>query len=146
MTMFLCAFRPDGEPLDRATLSAHVSRMREVAGDVELNATLTGPFAAVAQDPRAATRPLLGRWRGLVGVGDVRLDNRAELARIAGIEAYPSISDLEVALAAIDAHGEGIIKRILGDYGFVYWDARACKLVAVRDAFGVRPLYFRATH
>jgi asparagine synthase (glutamine-hydrolysing) len=145
MTMFLCAFRPDGEPLDRAALMAHVSRMRAVAGDVELNATLSGPFAAVAQDARAATRPLLGRWRGLVGVGDVRLDNRAELARVAGIEAYPSISDLEVALAAIDAHGDGIIQRILGDYGFVYWDARACKLVAVRDAFGVRPLYFRAT-
>ncbi len=143
--MFLCAFRPDGESLDRAALMAHVGRMRDVAGDVELNATLSGPFAAVAQDSRSVSRPLLGRWRGLVGVGDVRLDNRDELARMAGIEAYPSISDLEVALAVIDAHGDGILHRILGDFGFVYWDARACKLVAVRDAFGVRPLYFRAT-
>ncbi len=142
--MYLCAFRPDGAPIDRNDLLAHIGQMRAAVGDVQLNATLTGPFAAVARETRDG-RPLLGRWNRLLGVGDVRLDNRQEIARLAGMTLYPSISDLEVALAGIDALGEGLLGRLIGDFAFAYWNPNACKLVAVRDGFGVRPLYLRAT-
>ena len=143
--MYLCAFRPDGQPLDRADLMKYIAHMRASVGDVQLNATLSGPFAAVADDARDAARPLLGRWNNLVGVGDVRLDNRVEVARLASLTPYPSISDLEVALAAVDVQGDSVLSRLVGDFAFVYWNPHACKLVAVRDAFGVRPLFVRST-
>ncbi|MCI0435632.1 MAG: asparagine synthase-related protein [Gemmatimonadetes bacterium] len=143
--MYLCAFRPDVTPLDRADLTSHIARMRGCVGDVQLTAALSGPFAAVAEESREVTHPLLGRWNSLIGVGEVRLDNRAEVAACAGLSPYPSISDLEVALAAIDAHGDGIISRLIGDFAFVYWNPHAYKVVAVRDAFGIRPLFMRST-
>ncbi|HEX6133733.1 MAG TPA: asparagine synthase-related protein [Longimicrobiales bacterium] len=108
-----------------------------------LYSIVEGPFAAVAVDRPGQHRKALARWGGLIGAGDVRLDNRADIADLAGVDAEAH-SDLELVLAALDRKGEGCIPRLLGDFAFVCWDARAQKLLAVRDAFGVKPLFRRA--
>lgn len=139
--MFLCAFRPGGEPLHRADLFAHLAQVRR-AGELEPTSQFHGSFAAVTAEPTRTFRSLVAQWNGLIGVGDVRLDNRSEIAGYAG-GAPAHVTDLEVVLRAIDARGEKVIPALLGDFGFVVWDARACKLLAVRDAFGVKPLFHR---
>ena len=142
--MYVCALRPTGQPLSRADVFGYIARLKRREGQ-SLASIVDGPFAAFATVGPTELRPRLARWRNLVGVGDVRLDNRSDVARIAGIRPDPAQSDLEVTLAAFDRAGEACVPGILGDFALVVWDARAQKLLAVRDAFGVKPLYQRTT-
>jgi asparagine synthase (glutamine-hydrolysing) len=140
--MYVCAFRPGGAPLDRGDLFVHLARLRNER-ETDFTVLTAGPFAAAV--PAHSRRPsaVVARTRDFVAVGEVRLDNRAELARLAAV---PNAgSDLELVLHAIDACGEKCIASILGDFAFVLWDARAHKVLVCRDAFGVKPLYFRKT-
>lgn len=138
--MYVCAYRPAGEPLTRAELFGAIARMR-AGTSADLDYLLAGPFAAVvAQSP---LRPRMARRGTMVAVGDVRLDNRAELMSLLRTSLEPGASDIEVVLAVIDDQGESAIARIVGDYAFVVWDPRAQKVLAVRDAFGVKPLFVR---
>jgi asparagine synthase (glutamine-hydrolysing) len=140
--MYVCALRPRGEPLSRADVFGYITRLRR-RGAESLHSIVEGPFAVVALERPGQIRARIARHRGLVGAGDVRLDNRSDIAALAGVEAG-LLSDLELVLAAIDRRGEGVIPQLLGDFAFVCWDARAQKLLAARDAFGVKPLYRRA--
>ncbi len=65
------------------------------------------------------------------------LELRAELAD------YPfrSHTDSEVVLAAWVRWGEACLDRLIGMFAFVIWDRIEQRLVAVRDRFGVKPLY-----
>ncbi len=140
--MYLCAFRPTGQPLDRGDLFVHLTRLRNER-DVEFSFVSAGCFAAALPVRSVRPNPLVARTRDLVAVGEARLDNRAELARLSGL---PDIgTDLELVLRTVDACGEKAISAILGDFAFLLWDARAQKLLAVRDAFGVKVLYYRRT-
>lgn len=140
--MFVCALRPGGEALTRGDVFGYIARLRRDDG-AALNSIVDGPFAAVATSAPDDLRPQLARWRTLTAAGDVRLDNRAEVAALAGIRVEEVESDLQLVLAALDARGEACIRQLLGDFAFVVWDPGAEKLLAVRDAFGVRPLYQR---
>ncbi len=140
MSAYLCGLRPTGEPLRRSDLFGPVARLG--GAEEPLRWIETGPFVAMSRDA-SAPRPLLARWRTLAGVGDVRLDNRAEVA--SWCPAAPdTASDLELVLAALDEMGEACVPRLLGDFAFAAWDPRAHKLLAARDAFGVKQLFYRA--
>jgi len=68
------------------------------------------------------------------------LELRAELA-----DGYPfrTRTDSEVLLAAIGRWGiDGALDRCLGMFAFVCWDERNQTLTAVRDRFGVKPLFY----
>src|SRR5690606_34972903 len=138
--MYICALRPRGESLSKADLFGFIARLRRTGGVV--HSIVEGPFAAVAIEYPNQHRQLLARQGSLIGAGDVRLDNRAEVAELAGMREADA-SDLELVLGAIDRNGEGCIPHLLGDFAFVCWDARAQKLLAVRDAFGVKQLFHR---
>jgi asparagine synthase (glutamine-hydrolysing) len=138
--MYLCTFRPSGEPLEKADLFGHLARLRK-RGDGEPIMRLAGPFALVADDTRSL-RPLMATYGPLTAVGDVRLDNRTEIAALAEQPPSADASDLEVVLRALDARGDRCVGALLGDFAFVVWNARAHKLIAARDAFGVKPLYW----
>ncbi len=142
MNLFLAALRPTGELIRKSDLFAFLARLPR---DIELESIVEGPFAAVAASGARTLRPLIGRYRQLIGVGDVRLDNKSDVfKRTVGVP--ETASDLEIVLAAIDAHGADIVKDLHGDFGLVAWDARAQKLVAARDAFGVKSLFMRQTN
>jgi asparagine synthase (glutamine-hydrolysing) len=51
-------------------------------------------------------------------------------------------SDSEVVVHAYEEHGPDFVRRLNGIFAFVIWDDRQRRLVAARDAFGVKPLYW----
>ena len=66
------------------------------------------------------------------------LELRAELADYP----YRSQTDSEVILAAYDRWGEACLDRLIGMFAFILWDEIDQKLMAVRDRFGIKPLYY----
>ena len=140
--MFFCGLRRSGGTLSETELFGAAGVPRGWRGP-ETAILSHGPFMVAVRSGPGLMRPLMARHRQMVAVGDVRLDNRAEVARLAGVSG--AASDLELVLRALDAQGEKAISELLGDFGLVIWDARAHKLLAIRDAFGVKPLYYRAT-
>lgn len=51
-------------------------------------------------------------------------------------------SDSEIALHLYEEEGLGFLQRLRGEYAFALWDDRARRLVAARDRFGIRPLFY----
>ena len=65
---------------------------------------------------------------------------RAELER-AG-HRFSTRSDSEVVVHGYEEHGADFVRRLNGIFAFALWDSRARRLVAARDPFGVKPLYW----
>lgn len=76
--------------------------------------------------------------------GDLRLDNRSELAARLGIEArdLDGWSNARLVLRAYREWGHDSPVHLLGDFAFAIWDGRRRRLFAARDPFGVKPLYY----
>ncbi len=55
---------------------------------------------------------------------------------------FLSESDTEVLLAAWHTWGVTCLKRLVGMFAFVIYDRQANTLTAVRDAFGIKPLFY----
>ncbi|TVR59519.1 MAG: hypothetical protein EA422_14960 [Gemmatimonadales bacterium] len=55
-----------------------------------------------------------------------------------------SLAPPELLAAAVRIWGKRCLERIEGDYAFVAWDASTRTLLAARDPFGTRTLFFRA--
>ncbi len=87
----------------------------------------------------AGRQPMANERFTLVFNGEVYnyVELRAELAD------YPfrSQTDSEVVLAAWTRWGRDCLDRLLGMFAFAIWDSETRELVAVRDRFGVKPLY-----
>ncbi|MEM9598305.1 MAG: asparagine synthase-related protein, partial [Acidobacteriota bacterium] len=79
-----------------------------------------------------------GGWAMLDGV----LDNRRQLARLLG-SAEPPSSDAGWVLEAYRRWGDDFASHLVGEFAAVVWDRRRRRLLAVRDPFGVRQLFYR---
>lgn len=58
--------------------------------------------------------------------------------------AFRTRSDTEVLLQAFERYGEGMLKRLSGQFAFAIWDAVEHELFVARDRFGEKPLYWAA--
>lgn len=138
MNGWICAVAAPGAALAPDTGGILAARIA-VRGNTAA-AARSGEFAAAASTEPNALRPLLARCGALLGVGDVRLDNRAEVAAWGGVRAAGA-SDLELVLAAYAARGAECLDAMLGDFALAVWDGGRRTLLALRDPFGVKPLF-----
>ena len=79
--------------------------------------------------------------RGAVAVGDVRIDNRSELA--AELGAGPDASDLRLVVEGFERWGSSTPERLYGDFAVAIWDPVERRLLCFRDRFGTKPLVVR---
>ena len=79
---------------------------------------------------------------------DARIDGRDALrqALTASSQVVPANAPDEILiLHAYRAWGEACPEHLLGDFAFILWDDRRRLLLAARDHFGVKPLYYAHT-
>ncbi|MFB6448174.1 asparagine synthase (glutamine-hydrolyzing) [Bradyrhizobium tunisiense] len=55
---------------------------------------------------------------------------------------FGSRTDSEILVHLWEDHGTGAIERLRGEFAFVLWDSAKRILLAARDRFGVKPLYY----
>lgn len=89
----------------------------------------------------AASQLLILQDGRLVLAGDIRLDNRAELAGLLGQRETES-SDIELVGRLWLQFGQSFVDNIRGDFAFVVVDHQEGKIHCYRDHFGVRPFYY----
>lgn len=81
---------------------------------------------------------------GCVLVFDGRIDNRSELLKSFGTLSKPpqEWSDGEIFLECYANQIDNFAAKILGDFAAAIFDPRHQKIILIRDAVGVRPLYY----
>ncbi|CAN5867962.1 hypothetical protein BH23GEM5_BH23GEM5_15670 [soil metagenome] len=97
----------------------------------------------VTPESAGETQPLL-HSSGAVLVFDGRLDNRDEVVA-ACRDSSPvgrDSPDPALVLAAYHQWGDAFPEHLTGDFALALWDPRRHRLLLVRDAIGVRPLYY----
>lgn len=129
----------DGEPITDSAMQAYESLPFRRGLAFKWTPAGTG-MVLTCGEQLEADAPVArdGEW---VAVGNVRLDNRAELEERAG-ERRPGLNDLEVLLRYVGRRGPKSVSEILGDFSFILWNAATRSGLAARDALGVRRLYY----
>lgn len=123
-------------PPDSADRLCHGLRHR-APGGLRIART-PGIFLACAQTNSGS----FWQHRNLQLIGDVRLDNRDDLAHALRLSPQQR-DDGEIVIAALSKWGPNVVARFVGDFAFALWDADARSICCARDNFGVRPLYYR---
>lgn len=75
-----------------------------------------------------------------VVAGDARFDERSGLCALLGQP--PEGPDAALILSAWERWGPRTPEHLYGDYAFAVWDSQQRTLFLVRDALGLRPLFF----
>lgn len=69
--------------------------------------------------------------------------NYVELRQaLAGGWTFRGHSDTETILAAYARYGDDFVDHLRGMFAFALWDETAKRLIAARDRFGIKPLYY----
>lgn len=96
-------------------------------------------------DPANGHQPMIspdGRWTIVFNGAVYNFQSlRSELA--AGGWTFRTGCDTEVLLAAFARWGADCLPRLRGMFAFAVWDAQEHALFLARDAFGIKPLYYR---
>jgi asparagine synthase (glutamine-hydrolysing) len=56
--------------------------------------------------------------------------------------AFRTRADSEIALHLYEELGTRFLERLRGEFAFVLWDGRSRTLIAARDRFGIKPLFY----
>ena len=139
----------DGAPVDRETLLCMLAAARhrgpdgteaEIRGDVGF-----GHLRFLLRKGEAASpQPVWSPDGTLAVAGDIRLYDRRELSRALGAPTVngPQPNDAELVLAAFERWGPDAVQALNGDFAFAIWDGHRRRLLAFRDPFGVKPLFY----
>lgn len=149
MTALAGVWNQSGRP-DAGELCRHMLAAQRIYGpdgaslwedtDVALGRAIFRLLPEDAHD-RAPAQSREGRF---VLVGDVRLDDRDDLAAAIGIAEGEArlLHDAALLLRAWERWGEGAFDRLYGDYALALWDKAERRLILARDGIGTRPLHY----
>ncbi len=140
-------FHRDASPSDPDSLmrmmSASPDRARDGAGQFTSGPVDLGhQMLHTTLESIAESQPFVDRPSGLCISMDGRVDNRAELVR--DVNQHPEAGDAELVLRCYQRWGPACAHRIVGDFAFAIWDPRERRVFLVRDAMGIKPLYYYA--
>jgi asparagine synthase (glutamine-hydrolysing) len=91
-------------------------------------------------DPRS-NQPFVRGKRGIVYNGEI-YNYRSLGAALAQKVALKTTGDTEVLFEWLAAHGSSRLHDLSGMWAFVYWDENAKQLLASRDRYGEKPLFY----
>ena len=95
-------------------------------------------------DVAGGDQPLDSEDGRVTAIVNGEIYNHRELRK--GLEArghrWATNSDSEVIVHAYEEYGLDCVRHLNGIFAFALWDDRERRLVAARDAFGVKPLYW----
>jgi asparagine synthase (glutamine-hydrolysing) len=132
----------DGAPVSQEDLETMLAAMpHRVAG--EPRRTIAGPLAMANLGPAPDPSRASGEWVP-VAAGDVRLDNRKELAASLAPRRAPDPTDLELVALSYGRWGPDLASHLQGDFAFAVWDPGRQRLVCARDRFGTKPFTYHA--
>ncbi|WP_243372118.1 asparagine synthase (glutamine-hydrolyzing) [Microvirga solisilvae] len=142
-------FASAGYTPDRARIAIVAHRGPDGEG-WETRSSPTGPVAlghrrlAIIDTSEAGLQPFSDRSGRFLLTYNGEIYNYRELREelIALGDTFHTHTDTEVLLAAWQRWGESALHRFVGMFAFVIWDEREKKLFAVRDRFGIKPLYW----
>ena len=140
---------PDGEGVILSD-AGRIARF-EVAASVPADAKASVAFAfrrlKIVDLTDAASQPMSSRdgkcW--IVFNGEIYNFQSLRSQLAAHGHTFKTAGDTEVILAAYDEWGEECFSRFEGMWAIVILDLRRNRLVASRDRFGIKPLYYRLT-
>jgi len=87
-------------------------------------------------------QPLWSSDRSCCLVADVRLDNRADLARELSLAHPEELADSDFLLHAWERWGAACLDHLIGGFAFAVWTPAKNEVFAARDHAGERPLFF----
>jgi asparagine synthase (glutamine-hydrolysing) len=138
-----------GRPIRDDIVSALEQSLRHRAPDgidIERGPAWAVVFGRLHATPESTFERQPHRMRdGGVLVADLRIDNRAELARAIGWgHPLSSTSDVQLLAAGIERQGIDVASRLVGDFAFAVLRPDG-SIVLGRDHLGVKPLHYWAT-
>jgi asparagine synthase (glutamine-hydrolysing) len=104
--------------------------------------SLGGTLSTFLPEDRFDRQPLWSPDRSACLVADVRLDNRAELARELCLVHPEELADSTFLMAAWLRWGRSCLDHIVGGFAFAVWTPSRQELFAARDHVGERPLFY----
>jgi asparagine synthase (glutamine-hydrolysing) len=138
-----------GEGWTRAQLEAMVHSQSHRGPDATGHETLGGGQVGLGHNrlsiidlSQAGRQPMSNEDGSLWLVFNGEIYNYLELRAELSEYSYHSRTDSEVILAAYERWGDSCLDRFIGMFAFLLWDARNGRLLAARDRFGVKPLYY----
>lgn len=93
---------------------------------------------------KTGDQPFYNEDNSLVSMVNGEIYNFVNLREelIAKGHTFKTSSDCEVIIHGYEEYGESFISQLRGMFAFVIWDRTNKKLVAGRDMFGIKPLYY----
>lgn len=137
----------DGAPAGEAVLAAIDAGLLQRAGGSSRLAAAPGVsmlYRDLRVEEGADEQPLVAAT-GEMLAWDGRLDNAEELASALFGSRPRSGGDAALVLEAYRRWGTQALPLLVGDFALALWDRPRRTLLLARDAFGIRPLYYRAT-
>jgi asparagine synthase (glutamine-hydrolysing) len=149
MSAFSCIYRSDGQPVETERMENMVQAGHQFGVDtqgtwVDSNIGLGYCGLWTVQESVGEKQPVCDIRSGVRIVGDIRIDNQAELRNDLK-SADPTLqpqTDAELVLASYSIWGIKCVERLVGDFAFALWDRNKSLLFCARDALGIRPLFY----
>jgi asparagine synthase (glutamine-hydrolysing) len=141
----------DGAPAQRGVIEAMTRVLRHRGPDsegVHIDGALAlGATRLAILDIERAGQPMTSADGQVTIVHNGEVYNHAELRRELECSGsrFRTSGDTEVVLELYRRHGADCFERLRGMFATAIWDAPRRRLVLARDAFGIKPLFYRLT-